>query len=159
MLIAARISRDIKALWQQRPPMMDHAVAGRLGPLLSPRLAETITRMMRLAHANFFTSFFHLHRVAYKSECDPNIMSDDDAKLSTLALPRTTDVLNAMSEIRKVTRLILESPCTPSPHEIPTVNTPSHSTGSVSSLPVNMLWPLMMLGVETEDLDKRVWVI
>jgi hypothetical protein len=22
-----------------------------------------------------------------------------------------------------------------------------------------MLWPLMMLGVETEDLDERVWVI
>ncbi|KAJ5620395.1 hypothetical protein N7510_004379 [Penicillium lagena] len=97
MLIAAEISRDIKALWQQRPPMMDHAVAGRLGPLLSPRLAETTTRMMRLAHANFFTSFIHLHRVAYKR--------------------------------------------------------------SVSSLPVNMLWPLMMLGVETEDLDERVWVI
>lgn len=68
MVIAASITRDIKSLWQQRPPLMDHAVAGRLSTLLSPGLAETITRTMRVYHANYHASFIHLHRVAYKSE-------------------------------------------------------------------------------------------
>lgn len=68
MLIAANISRDIKSLWQQRPPLMDHAVAGKLAMLLSPGLAETITRTMRVYHANYYASFIHLHRVAYKGE-------------------------------------------------------------------------------------------
>lgn len=67
MLIAATISRDIKSLWQQRPPLMDHAVAGRLASLLPVRLAATITRTMRVYHANYYASFIHLHRVAYKS--------------------------------------------------------------------------------------------
>lgn len=70
ILIAATISRDIKSLWQQRPPLMDHAVAGRLATLLSPGLTETITRTMRVYHANYYASFIHLHRVAYKSACD-----------------------------------------------------------------------------------------
>lgn len=68
MLIASTISRDIKALWKQRPPLMDHAVAGRLATLLSPPLADTVTRTMRVYHANYYASFIHLHRVAYKSE-------------------------------------------------------------------------------------------
>lgn len=68
MLIASTISRDIKALWKQRPPLMDHAVAGRLSTLLSPALADTVTRTMRVYHANYHASFIHLHRVAYKSE-------------------------------------------------------------------------------------------
>lgn len=68
MLIAAAISRDIKSLWQQRSPLMDHAVAGRLSTLLSLGLEETITRTMRVFHANYYASFIHLHRVAYKSK-------------------------------------------------------------------------------------------
>lgn len=66
MLIAAKISRDIKSLWQQRPPLMDHAVAGRLSTLLPSSISETITRTMRVYHANYYASFIHLHRVAYK---------------------------------------------------------------------------------------------
>ena len=68
MMIAAAITRDIQSLWQPRPPLMDHAVAGRLTTLLSPALAETITRTTRVYHANYYASFIHLHRVAYKSE-------------------------------------------------------------------------------------------
>lgn len=68
MIIAASTTRDIKSLYQQRPPLMDHAIAGRLSTLLSPGLAETITRTMRVYHANYHSSFIHLHRVAYKSE-------------------------------------------------------------------------------------------
>lgn len=68
MAISAAITEDIKSLWQQRPPLMDHAVAGKLATLLSPSLAETITRTMRVYHANYYASFIHLHRVAYKSK-------------------------------------------------------------------------------------------
>lgn len=68
MLISAAISRDIKSLWQQRPPLMDHAVTGNLATLLASALAETITRTMRVYHANYYASFIHLHRVSYKSE-------------------------------------------------------------------------------------------
>jgi hypothetical protein len=64
-----------------------------------------------------------------------------------------------MNEIRQVTQLVLESPCTSSPPDISTISTPNGSTESVHSLPVNMLWPLLMLGVETEDTDERVWVL
>ncbi|KAJ5122317.1 hypothetical protein N7448_003449 [Penicillium atrosanguineum] len=141
MVIAASIARDIRSLYHQRPPLMDHAVAGRLSTLLSPGLAETITRTMRVYHANYYASFIHLHRVAYKN------------------LPRTTDVIKAMDEIRQVTRLILESPCTSSPSKTSTISTPDSSAGSVHLLPVNMLWPLLMLGAETEDTDERTWVL
>lgn len=75
MLIAAAINRDIKSLWQQRPPLMDHAVAGRLSTLLSPALAETITRTMRVFHANYYASFIHLHRVAYKSKLSYSVQT------------------------------------------------------------------------------------
>jgi hypothetical protein len=68
MAISGAITQDIKSLWQQRPPLMDYAVAGKLATLLSPSLAETITRTMRVYHANYYASFIHLHRVAYKSK-------------------------------------------------------------------------------------------
>ncbi|KAJ5690275.1 hypothetical protein N7462_004667 [Penicillium macrosclerotiorum] len=141
MTIASKISRDIKSLWQQRPPLMDHAVAGRLATLLSPSLVETITKTMRVYHSNYHASFIHLHRVAYKN------------------LPRTTDVIDAMNEIRQVTKLIIESPYASSPPITSPIGTPHVTNGGVSSLPVNMLWPLLMLGVEIEDLEERTWVV
>lgn len=64
-----------------------------------------------------------------------------------------------MDEIRQVAQLILESLCTHSPSEISSISTPSGPTGSAHSLPVNMLWPLLMLGAETEDTDERTWVL
>lgn len=64
-----------------------------------------------------------------------------------------------MREIRQVTHLILESPLTSSPPEISTIGTPTGSQGSVAALPVNMLWPLLMLGVETVDTEERTWVL
>ncbi|KAJ5098448.1 hypothetical protein N7532_005449 [Penicillium argentinense] len=141
MLISAAISRDIKALWQQRPPLMGHAVSGNLATLLSPKLAETITRTMRVYHANYYASFIHLHRVSYKN------------------LPRTTDVLSAMDEIRQVTRRILESSWASSPEDVAAIGSPTTSSEAMTPLPVNMLWPLLMLGVETEDAEERTWVV
>ena len=64
-----------------------------------------------------------------------------------------------MDEIRQVTRLVSESSCTLSPPEISSLSTPNGSAGSMHSLPVNMLWPLLMLGAETEDTDERTWVL
>jgi hypothetical protein len=69
MLIAAQIGKDIRALWRQRPPHMDQAIARRLvPPLLSPSLSETVTRILMVCYANYNASFIHLHRVAYKSK-------------------------------------------------------------------------------------------
>ncbi|OQE27775.1 hypothetical protein PENSTE_c004G08763 [Penicillium steckii] len=140
MLISAGISRDIKSLWQQRPPLMDHAVAGNLTTLLAPALVETITRTMRVYHANYYASFIHLHRVSYKN------------------LPRTTDVLDAMNEIRKVTRLITRPPLQSPPSDTSMINSSDPSRVS-TPLPVSMLWPLLMLGVESEEIEERSWII
>ncbi|KAJ5267039.1 hypothetical protein N7478_009847 [Penicillium angulare] len=141
MIIAATISRDIKSLWQQRPTLMDHAVTGRLGTLLPSSLADTITRTMRVYHANYYASFIHLHRVAYKN------------------LPRTTDVTDALQEIRQVTRLVQQTSLPLSPPDIADVNAPNTALSAVPPLPVNMLWPLLMIGVETDDAGERAWVL
>jgi hypothetical protein len=67
--------------------------------------------------------------------------------------------MDAMNEIRQVTKMILESPLTSSPLDIPVIGTPNASTTTLPSLPVNMLWPLLMLGVEVEEPEERTWVI
>lgn len=64
-----------------------------------------------------------------------------------------------MREIRSVTNSILERPLTSSPPEISSIGTPPGSAGTIPALPVNMLWPLLMLGVETEDTEERAWVL
>ena len=72
MIIAQKISKDIKALWDQRPALMDHAIACKLvPPLLSPSLANTLSRALMVCYANYHASFVHLHRVAYKSKQSP----------------------------------------------------------------------------------------
>ena len=92
MAIAADIRKDIQALYQQRPSLMDHAVAGRLQePYLSRNLAIMMTRSLRTYLANYHASFIHLHRVAYKS------------------LPRTADLINAMITIRQMAKLMADA--------------------------------------------------
>ncbi|KKY27944.1 putative c6 finger domain [Phaeomoniella chlamydospora] len=124
MAIAAVIRKDIQALYQQRPILMDHAVAGRLQtPYLSENLAASMTRSLRTYLANYHASFIHLHRVAYKS------------------LPRTAEVVNATIIIRQMAKLITDA------------------QGPEESLPVNMLWPLLMWGCEEDDQDERQWIL
>ena len=36
---------------------------------------------------------------------------------------------------------------------------PVSASPSDSPLPINMLWPLLMLGVESDDLNQRAWVV
>jgi hypothetical protein len=39
------------------------------------------------------------------------------------------------------------------------MGSPTASSEAMTPLPVNMLWPLLMLGVETEDAEERTWVV
>ncbi|KAF1953922.1 hypothetical protein CC80DRAFT_476815 [Byssothecium circinans] len=121
MALAAQISKDLHALYGQRPALMDHAIAGNLTEKhLAKPLAGALTRSFRTYLANYFASFLHLHRVAY------------------VQYPKTKDVNNAISNIKKLAHLMAETD---------------------ESLPVNLLWPLLMWGCEEESVEERRWII
>jgi hypothetical protein len=123
MNIGASIASDLRSLYDQRPPLMDYAVAGKLSePHISAHLAFIITRAFRTYLSNYYASKVHLHRVAYKH------------------LPLTKEAADALSQIRKLA------------HQI------SSNLAPEDSLPVNMLWPLLMLGVEEQDEEEKVWI-
>ncbi|WDK15173.1 hypothetical protein CGRA01v4_06454 [Colletotrichum graminicola] len=123
MNIGAAITADLRALYEQRPPLMDYAVAGKLTePHVSPHLAFVTTRAFRTYLANYHASKVHLHRVAYKS------------------FPLTKEADDALGQIRRLARLLVDS------------------LDADNSLPVNMLWPLLMLGSEERDPQGRVWI-
>lgn len=124
MNIGASIAADIRALYAERPPLMDIAVAGRLTqPHVSAHLAFVITRAFRTYLSNFYASKIHLHRVAYKT------------------LPLTKEAGDALVQIRRLARLLT-----------------SDLDADEDSLPVNMLWPLLMLGVEEKDSGEKAWI-
>lgn len=92
MNIASRISKDLRALYEERPVLMDHAIAGTLKPPhVSANLAYTITRAFRTYLANYHASKVHLHRVAYKS------------------LPLAHETVEALAQIRNLTRSMVET--------------------------------------------------
>ncbi|OTA07307.1 Zn2Cys6 transcriptional regulator [Trichoderma parareesei] len=123
MNIGASIAADLRTLYDQRPPLMDYAVAGKLSePHISANLAFTITRAFRTYLSNYYASKVHLHRVAYKH------------------LPLTNEAIDALGQIRKLA------------HQI------SSDLAPEDSLPVNMLWPLLMLGVEEQDPEEKAWI-
>ncbi len=123
MRIAATIATDLRTLYEQRPSLMDFAVAGKLtAPHISAKLAFTITRAFRTYLSNYYASKIHLHRVAYKN------------------FPLTTEALEALDHIRRLARLIAES------------------LDGDDPLPINMLWPLLMLGTEEKDPRERAWI-
>ncbi|KAM6486211.1 hypothetical protein HDV62DRAFT_378358 [Trichoderma sp. SZMC 28011] len=123
MNIGASIAADLRSLYDQRPPLMDYAVAGKLSePHISAHLAFTITRAFRTYLSNYYASKVHLHRVAYKH------------------LPLTKEAADALGQIRNLA------------HQI------SSDLAPDDSLPVNMLWPLLMLGVEEQDQDEKAWI-
>jgi len=91
MSIAAKISRDLGALWDARPPLMDYTLNGKLTPAhLSPSLVFTITRTFRTYFANYNASKIHLHRVAYKH------------------LPLSAETDQAISHICNTARIMVE---------------------------------------------------
>ncbi|KAI0152372.1 hypothetical protein F4776DRAFT_659299 [Hypoxylon sp. NC0597] len=91
MIIAAEISKDLRQLYEARPPLMDYAAAGLLvSPHLSSNLALTITRAFRTFLSNYHASKIHLHRVAYKS------------------LPLTKDTAESIDTIRNLAKSLVE---------------------------------------------------
>lgn len=123
MNIGAAIAADLRTLYDQRPPLMDYAVAGKLTePHVSKHLAFVITRAFRTYLANYAASKIHLHRVAFKH------------------LPLTREAVDAMDQIRRLGRQIVAD------------------LEPEDTLPVNMLWPLLMLGVEEQDSGEQAWI-
>ncbi|OAA66501.1 hypothetical protein SPI_01077 [Niveomyces insectorum RCEF 264] len=123
MGIAAAIAADLRALYEQRPSLMDYAVAGKLtAPHISATLAFNITRAFRTYLSNYYASKIHLHRVAYKS------------------FPLTSEAVEAMNHIRHLAKLIAEG------------------LDGDDPLPINMLWPLLLLGTEEQDASERAWI-
>ncbi|CAM1502717.1 Fc.00g074930.m01.CDS01 [Cosmosporella sp. VM-42] len=123
MNAGAVIAADLRSLYEQRPPLMDYAVAGKLTePHVSAHLAFVITRAFRTYLSHYYASKVHLHRVAYK------------------ALPLTAEAIDGLDNIRKLARQIVAD------------------SEPEDSLPVNMLWPLLMLGVEEQDANEKVWI-
>ncbi|KAF2031747.1 hypothetical protein EK21DRAFT_110643 [Setomelanomma holmii] len=121
MAIAAQISKDLHALYGQRPALMDHAVAGNLTEKhLAKNLAAALTRSFRTYLANYYASFLHLHRVAY------------------VQYPKTKDVVTAIANIKRLSHLMAQTD---------------------ESLPVNLLWPLLMWGAEEDSPDERTWIV
>ncbi|KAH6692315.1 fungal-specific transcription factor domain-containing protein [Plectosphaerella plurivora] len=124
MNVAAEIAADLRSLHDQRPPLMDYAVAGRLTERhVSAHLAFAITRSFRTYLSNYYASKVHLHRVAYKT------------------LPLTREALDALASIRRLARRLVADLAAPD-----------------DALPVNMLWPLLMLGVEEQDPEEKAWI-
>ncbi|KAF4760875.1 hypothetical protein HAV15_007090 [Penicillium sp. str.  len=67
MAIAADILTDLSSLYDRRPPLTDHAVAGNIGSdTLAEPLASTIVRSFQTYLANFYACYIHLHRVAHR---------------------------------------------------------------------------------------------
>ena len=90
MNIALQILKDLRKLYDDRPALMDHAVAGHLvAPHVSQDLAFAITRAFRTYLSNYHASKVHLHRVAYKN------------------LPLTRETEGALGQIRHLTRLMV----------------------------------------------------
>ncbi|KAM0719482.1 hypothetical protein Q7P37_005387 [Cladosporium fusiforme] len=120
MATAAKIRQDNHRLWAQRPPLIDLATEGKLGPpLIAENLSKAIVKCSRVAVANYHATFIHLHRVAHRH------------------LPRTVEVVAAIGAIRQLA--------------YDTVQTDR-------SLPVNMLWPMLMWGSEEDDHQQREWI-
>jgi hypothetical protein len=121
MAIASQISKDLHALYIQRPPLMDHAVTGNLTDKhLAKNLAVALTRSFRTYLANYYASFLHLHRVAH------------------VQYPKTKDVVAAIANIKRLSHLMAETD---------------------DSLPVNLLWPLLMWGAEEDSMEERRWIV
>lgn len=92
MAIGEQISKDLKSLYNQRPALMDHCVAGNLTEkYLAKDLATALTRSFRTYLANYYASFIHLHRVAY------------------VQYPKTSEVKMAIDNVKSLSHSMAES--------------------------------------------------
>ncbi|CAK7218250.1 hypothetical protein SCUCBS95973_003421 [Sporothrix curviconia] len=92
MNIGAAIAADLRTLYDNRPMLMDYAVAGKLTAAhVSAQLAFAVTRSFRTYLCNYYASKVHLHRVAYKT------------------LPLTQEATEALAQIRHLARQLVEA--------------------------------------------------
>jgi hypothetical protein len=123
MSIAAQISKDLRALYENRPRLMDVAIEGKLSPpFVSAALSFAVTRSFRTYISNYYACKIHLHRVAYR------------------VLPLSKETAEALDTIRYQVCSMVDS------------------LVDGETLPVNMLWPLLMLGAEEKSLVERDWI-
>ncbi|KAL1977413.1 hypothetical protein VTN31DRAFT_272 [Thermomyces dupontii] len=85
MATAAEIMKDLASLYDCRPSIMDHAVAGDLGDnVIAKHLALAIIRSYRTYLANFYACYIHIHWVAHRH------------------LPRSKMLIKATGEIKEL---------------------------------------------------------
>jgi len=132
MNIASTISRDLDQLYEERPRIMDFALAGQVTlPILNQRLSHTMTRVFRTYACSYHACKVHLHRVAYK------------------ALPLASGTEMALSKIKELSKLIA--------HDFDDFSDPGRIIDP-EPLPASLIWPLMMWGAEEKESDEREWI-
>lgn len=89
MAIAAEILRDLSALYDRRPALMDHAVSGNIrGDTLAEPLASAVVRSFQTYLANYYVCYVHLHRVAHRHLARSQAVST--------ALDKIKEIMHAM---------------------------------------------------------------
>jgi hypothetical protein len=128
MIIAAKITRDLDKLFDSRPRLMDYAAKGQLTPR---HLSPHLSHTITRAFRTYASNF-------YASKVHLH-------RVAYKTLPLALETVLALAKIKELARMM--------------VDTPSESgLEGGEPLPVNMLWPLLMLGSEEEDVQERIWI-
>lgn len=128
MIIAAKITRDLDRLYDSRPRLMDYAAKGQLTPRY---LNSHLSHTITRAFRTYASNF-------YASKVHLH-------RVAYKTLPLAMETVLALAKIKELTKMM--------------VDTPSESgVEGGEPLPVNMLWPLLMLGSEEEDSHERIWI-
>ncbi|KAG9666012.1 hypothetical protein KCU99_g10050, partial [Aureobasidium melanogenum] len=128
MIIAAEITRDLDRLFDSRPRLMDYAAKGQLTP---QHLSPHLSHTITRVFRTYASNF-------YASKVHLH-------RVAYKTLPLAMETVLALAKIKELAKMM--------------VDTPSESgTDGGEPLPVNMLWPLLMLGSEEEDPHERIWI-
>ncbi|KAG9518422.1 general substrate transporter, partial [Aureobasidium melanogenum] len=128
MIIAAEITRDLDRLFGSRPRLMDYAAKGQLTP---QHLSPHLSHTITRVFRTYASNF-------YASKVHLH-------RVAYKSLPLAMETVLALAKIKELAKMM--------------VDTPSESgTEGGEPLPVNMLWPLLMLGSEEEDPHERIWI-
>ncbi|KAG9943264.1 hypothetical protein KCU85_g8792, partial [Aureobasidium melanogenum] len=128
MIIAAKITRDLDKLFDSRPRLMDYAAKGQLTPQY---LSPHLSHTITRVFRTYASNF-------YASKVHLH-------RVAYKTLPLAMETVLALAKIKELAKMM--------------VDTPSESgIEGGEPLPVNMLWPLLMLGSEEEDPHERFWI-
>ncbi|KAI4726155.1 MFS quinate transporter QutD [Aureobasidium sp. EXF-10728] len=128
MVVAAKITRDLEKLFANRPRLMDYAAKGQLTPQY---LSPHLSHAITRAFRTYASNF-------YASKVHLH-------RVAYKTLPLAMDTVLALAKIKELARMMADTPSRP-------------GIEGGEPLPVNMLWPLLMLGSEEEDPQERVWI-